>query len=141
MNESLTLHGNRFLRVLAVDDEPPALDELAYLLRADPRVAAVSTAADVADALAAGKRVAAIGTAPVILAEGGFLKGKKATCYPWDFGGRPRRAYVKRLQATGAIWLDKEFVESGRILTGRAPHDIRQFALALRARLTKPRQR
>jgi len=41
----------RFLRVLAVDDEPPALDELAYLLRADPRVARVHTASDVADAL------------------------------------------------------------------------------------------
>jgi DNA-binding LytR/AlgR family response regulator len=40
-----------FLRVLAVDDEPPALDELAYLLRADPRVAVVNTASDVADAL------------------------------------------------------------------------------------------
>lgn len=39
-----------YLRVLAVDDEPPALDELAYLLRADPRVATVSTAGDVADA-------------------------------------------------------------------------------------------
>src|SRR6478609_4920247 len=39
-----------FLRVLAVDDEPPALDELAYLLRADPRVGTVNTAADVADA-------------------------------------------------------------------------------------------
>jgi DNA-binding LytR/AlgR family response regulator len=39
-----------YLRVLAVDDEPPALDELAYLLRADPRVATVSTASDVADA-------------------------------------------------------------------------------------------
>jgi DNA-binding LytR/AlgR family response regulator len=39
-----------FLRVLAVDDEPPALDELAYLLRADPRVATVNTASDVADA-------------------------------------------------------------------------------------------
>jgi len=39
-----------FLRVLAVDDEPPALDELAYLLRADPRVATVNTANDVADA-------------------------------------------------------------------------------------------
>jgi DNA-binding LytR/AlgR family response regulator len=39
-----------YLRVLAVDDEPPALDELAYLLRADPRVATVSTACDVADA-------------------------------------------------------------------------------------------
>ena len=35
-------HEQRFLRVLAVDDEPPALDELAYLLRADPRVATVS---------------------------------------------------------------------------------------------------
>ncbi len=39
-----------FLRVLAVDDEPPALDELAYLLRADRRVATVNTASEVADA-------------------------------------------------------------------------------------------
>src|SRR5258706_14196377 len=39
-----------YLRVLAVDDEPPALDELAYLLRADPRVGAGNTAGDVADA-------------------------------------------------------------------------------------------
>lgn len=40
-----------FLRVLAVDDEPPALDELAYLLRTDPRVARVHTAHDSTDAL------------------------------------------------------------------------------------------
>ncbi len=39
------------LVVLAVDDEPPALDELAYLLRADHRVAAVHTAGDATDAL------------------------------------------------------------------------------------------
>jgi DNA-binding LytR/AlgR family response regulator len=39
------------LRVLAVDDEPPALDELAYLLRADPRVALVRLAGDATDAL------------------------------------------------------------------------------------------
>jgi DNA-binding LytR/AlgR family response regulator len=39
------------LRVLAVDDEPPALDELAYLLRADPRVAEVRTAGDALAAL------------------------------------------------------------------------------------------
>ena len=39
------------LRVLAVDDEPPALDELAYLLRADPRVATVNTAGDATEAL------------------------------------------------------------------------------------------
>jgi len=39
------------LRLLAVDDEPPALDELGYLLRADPRVARVHTAQDAVGAL------------------------------------------------------------------------------------------
>ena len=39
------------LRVLAVDDEPPALDELAYLLRADARVSQVATAGDAVAAL------------------------------------------------------------------------------------------
>lgn len=39
------------LCILAVDDEPPALDELAYLLRADPRVAQVRTASDAVTAL------------------------------------------------------------------------------------------
>ncbi len=39
------------LTVLAVDDEPPALDELAFLLRADPRVGAVRTACDAVAAL------------------------------------------------------------------------------------------
>jgi DNA-binding LytR/AlgR family response regulator len=40
-----------FLKVLAVDDEPPALDELAYLLRADPRIARLHTAPDATEAL------------------------------------------------------------------------------------------
>jgi DNA-binding LytR/AlgR family response regulator len=40
-----------FLTVLAVDDEPPALDELAYLLDADPRVFAVYRAGDATEAL------------------------------------------------------------------------------------------
>ncbi|MEU0553950.1 LytTR family DNA-binding domain-containing protein [Dactylosporangium maewongense] len=40
-----------FLRVLAVDDEVPALDELAYLLRADPRVGRLHTAGDATEAL------------------------------------------------------------------------------------------
>lgn len=39
------------LRVLAVDDEPPALDELAFLLRTDARVAEVHTAPDATGAL------------------------------------------------------------------------------------------
>jgi DNA-binding LytR/AlgR family response regulator len=39
------------LHILAVDDELPALEELAYLLRRDPRVAEVRTANDGAQAL------------------------------------------------------------------------------------------
>ena len=39
------------LVVLAVDDEPPALDELAYLLNADNRVAFVHRAGDATEAL------------------------------------------------------------------------------------------
>ena len=37
------------LRVLAIDDEPPALDDLVYLLREDQRVGEVVTARDGAD--------------------------------------------------------------------------------------------
>jgi DNA-binding LytR/AlgR family response regulator len=39
------------LRVLAVDDEPPALDELVYLLHTDSRVGAVHAAGDATGAL------------------------------------------------------------------------------------------
>ncbi len=39
------------LIVLAVDDEPPALDELVYLLNADPRVVQVHRAGDATEAL------------------------------------------------------------------------------------------
>jgi DNA-binding LytR/AlgR family response regulator len=41
------------MKILAVDDEAPALDELAFLLRADPRVNKVFTAADANEALRA----------------------------------------------------------------------------------------
>ncbi len=39
------------LHLLAVDDEPPALEELAFLLRRDPRVSLVHTASDASQAL------------------------------------------------------------------------------------------
>ncbi|MEU5694636.1 LytTR family DNA-binding domain-containing protein [Actinosynnema sp. NPDC020468] len=41
----------RTLRVLAVDDEAPALDDLVYLLRSDPRVAHVEAVTDATKAL------------------------------------------------------------------------------------------
>jgi DNA-binding LytR/AlgR family response regulator len=55
------------LRVLAVDDEAPALDDLVHLLRADPRIGEIDTARDGAAALrkldralAEGRPVAAV---------------------------------------------------------------------------------
>jgi DNA-binding LytR/AlgR family response regulator len=47
------VHNQRMLRMLAVDDEPPALEELCYLLRRDPQVGHVEPAADGAAALRA----------------------------------------------------------------------------------------
>ncbi|MFI0444422.1 LytR/AlgR family response regulator transcription factor [Actinomadura sp. 6N118] len=49
------------LRVLAVDDEAPVLDDLAYLLRADPRVGDLLTARDGAAALRHVDRALAVG--------------------------------------------------------------------------------
>jgi DNA-binding LytR/AlgR family response regulator len=43
--------GPTSLRVLVVDDERPALDELAWLLERDPRIAAVTTTDSAAEAL------------------------------------------------------------------------------------------
>ncbi|ADG88048.1 DNA-binding response regulator [Thermobispora bispora] len=45
------VHGYAMLRLLAVDDEVPALSELAYLLRQDARVEHVATASDSRTAL------------------------------------------------------------------------------------------
>ncbi|GLW29987.1 DNA-binding response regulator [Actinoplanes regularis] len=51
MSELASGGGGMSLVVLAVDDEPPALDELAYLLNADGRVAHVHRAGDATEAL------------------------------------------------------------------------------------------
>lgn len=86
------------------------------------------------EALAAGKLLAANGTAPVILAEAGYLKGKKATCFSY---GQPPGIYVRRLQAADAIWVDQPYIEVDGILTGQAPQHNVAFAAALLKRLTK----
>lgn len=45
------MSGGQRLRVLVIDDEPPALDELAFLLRGDPRVGTVHTCLAATEAL------------------------------------------------------------------------------------------
>jgi len=47
----MTIASPAGLRVLVVDDEPPAVAELAYLLSRDPRIASVQTANDGEEAL------------------------------------------------------------------------------------------
>ena len=49
------------LNVLAVDDEVPALEELTFLLRQDPRIAEVAEAGDAAEALRILSRVLVAG--------------------------------------------------------------------------------
>lgn len=69
----------------------------------------------------AGKNVAAICAAPMVLGGLGILKGKKATCYP---------GFEKYLDgATFAT--DKAVVVEGNIVTGRGPGLTFDFALQL----------
>lgn len=69
---------------------------------------------------AAGKPIAAICAAPMILGKLGLLKGKKATCYPgFD-------QYLEGAEYTGAL-VEKD----GNIITGKGPGAAIEFALAV----------
>ena len=85
------------------------------------------------DALAAERIVAAMGIGPVVLAEAGVLRGRKATCSPY---GVPTGVYVDRLETGGAQWQDAPVVEDGPFITGREPRDVNQFIQVLGRRLT-----
>ncbi len=60
------------------------------------------------------KIVAAICAASGILANAGLLENKEATCYPYA-------PISDLLISKGAIYIDKEVVVSGRIITGNGP--------------------
>lgn len=70
------------------------------------------------------KLVAAICAAPLVLGGLGFLKGRKATCYP---GFEPT--------LIGAIVTGEAVEKDGHIITGRGPGLVQQFALAIVAEL------
>ena len=65
----------------------------------------------------AGKLVCAICIAPMILANAGLLKGKKATC----------AAYSKEIRAKGAEYTGNLMEIDGKIITGRGPAAAREF--------------
>ncbi len=70
---------------------------------------------------AAGKILAAICAAPTVLGKYGYLKGKKATCYPGMEEG-----------LTGAkVITDQKVVKDGNVITSRGVGTAMEFGLAL----------
>ncbi len=81
--------------------------------------------------LAADKWVTAVCGGPAVLADAGVLRGKRATCYPYQEG-----AYEDKLIAGGAILVkEQDVVEDGRMLTGRDPSSAVAFGIAVAERL------
>lgn len=81
--------------------------------------------------VAAGKKVAAICAAPMVLGNLGLLAGKKATCYP----GFEQYLQDAQLQSGAAVVVD------GNIITGRGPGLAIDFALQIVETLTNVAKR
>lgn len=78
---------------------------------------------------AMGKVVAAICIGPVILANAGLLKNKKATVWASE---------VKELKANGAIVTDDDVVVDGHLVTANGPQAALRFAQAVTSLLEAP---
>lgn len=66
----------------------------------------------------AGKVVAAICIAPVILARAGLLKGRRATVYPDG---------IPELEKAGAVYTGQSVERDGQIITGNGPEAAEAF--------------
>jgi protease I len=78
----------------------------------------------VKDAYAQKKIVSAICISPVVLARAGILKGKESTVFKTP-------DTLQELKEHGAIYLDKDVVVSGRVITGRDPESAETFGKAV----------
>jgi serine/threonine-protein kinase len=84
--------------------------------------------------LKSGKYVTAICSGPVLLAKLGKLRGREATCFNGSVGGKLNCVEVLTTEGK-ATWVDRPFVVSDRIITGRGPDDAEAFVAALVERL------
>lgn len=73
---------------------------------------------------AAGKQLAAVCAAPLVLQKAGVIDGKKMTCYP-----------SVAPQITKAKHVDESVVVDGNVITSQGPGTTVQFALAIIARV------
>ncbi len=126
------------LHVLAVDDERPALDELAYLLRQDPRIGQVTGAGDASSALRDLSRMLVAGSASTPCSSTSGCRGSTGSTSPGCSPGSPRpargvRDRARRLRRhrlrTGRARLPAETGPAGAARRvgppggrGRAPH-------------------
>ncbi len=69
------------------------------------------------------KIIAAICISPLILAESGVLKDKKATVWTSDLNKKPK----KQLEKRGAEFISKPVVKDERIVTANGPQAAKQF--------------
>lgn len=69
-----------------------------------------------------GKITAAICIAPVILAEAGVLKNKKATV--WDSGNR---SVIEMIEEKEARYTGKDVEQDGIVITANGPHAAKEF--------------
>lgn len=81
-----------------------------------------------ADALK--KVISAICISPVVLAKTGVLKGKESTVFKSP-------DTVRELEEHGAVYLDRDVVVSGRVVTGRDPASADAFGKAVLEALGK----
>ena len=70
-----------------------------------------------------GKIVAAICIAPAILAKVGVLEKKNATVWSSPLDKSP----IKILEENGAVYVDKNVVVDGKIITANGPHAAEEF--------------
>ena len=68
--------------------------------------------------MATDKPVGAICHGPQTLVSAGLLAGRRATCY---------RTVAKELQECGALYVDREVVVDGKLVTSREPADLPAF--------------
>ncbi len=78
------------------------------------------------DFAAAGKVVAAICIAPVILARAGLLQGKRATVFPDG---------IPELEKAEAVYTAQNVERDGRIITGNGPEAAEAFAREIVAQM------
>ncbi len=75
------------------------------------------------------KPIAAVCHGPQLLVEANAVRGKKLTSWP---------EIREEMETAGAVWVDREVVEDGALITSRKPADLEAFSNALLARLEAP---